>query len=142
MSEWDKRELCPDGGCVGVLSSDGTCTVCGKRGRAASPAAEATAADSGGAKRGDEATDFDKDDEYYYEDDDESDDDEDDDDDGDDDDEGDADADEDGVASVSASTGDGGGGAWTSRKLCPDGGCIGVIGDNGACKVCGKPARE
>ena len=135
MSEWDKRELCPDGGCVGLLSSDGTCNVCGKRGRAAGVAAT-TAADSGGAKRGDEATDFDEDDEYYYEDDD-SDGDSDEDDDDDDDDEGDADVDEDGVASVSAGAG---GGAWTERKLCTDGGCIGVIGDNGVCKVCGKPA--
>lgn len=132
MSEWDKRELCPDGGCVGVLSDDGTCTVCGKRGRAAGTAAVSTAADSGGARRGDESTDFDEDDEYYY-DDGEDDDDSDEEDDDDDDDEGDADADEDGVASVSA-----GAGVWTERKLCPDGGCIGVIGDNGACKVCGK----
>ena len=24
------------------------------------------------------------------------------------------------------------------RKLCPDGACIGVIGENGRCKVCGQ----
>ena len=27
------------------------------------------------------------------------------------------------------------------RRLCPDGACIGVIGDDGRCKVCRMPAR-
>ena len=27
-----------------------------------------------------------------------------------------------------------------NRALCPDGACIGVIGANGKCKVCGKDA--
>ena len=26
------------------------------------------------------------------------------------------------------------------RRLCPDGACVGLIGDNGRCKVCGMPA--
>ena len=26
----------------------------------------------------------------------------------------------------------------TSRKLCPDGSCVGVIGPDGICKVCGR----
>jgi hypothetical protein len=26
------------------------------------------------------------------------------------------------------------------RRLCPDGGCIGVIGDDGRCRVCGRSA--
>jgi len=26
------------------------------------------------------------------------------------------------------------------RRLCPDGGCIGVIGDDGKCRVCGRDA--
>jgi hypothetical protein len=29
-TEWDERQLCPDGGCVGVIGSDGTCKVCGR----------------------------------------------------------------------------------------------------------------
>ncbi len=131
MSEWDQREVCPDGACVGVLSSDGTCKVCGKRGRAAAAVTTADAEGSGNALRG-EATDFDEDDEYYYEDEEHgdgqgSDDDEDEDDD---DDEGEPDADEEGVATV----------GWSDRKLCPDGGCVGVIGENGTCKVCGRRA--
>ena len=28
---------------------------------------------------------------------------------------------------------------WSSRKLCSDGNCIGVIGSDGRCKECGKP---
>jgi hypothetical protein len=27
---------------------------------------------------------------------------------------------------------------WTSRQLCSDGNCIGVIGPDGRCKECGK----
>lgn len=125
MSEWDQREVCPDGGCVGVLGSDGACKACGKRGRAADAVtATAGAEGSGNALRG-EATDFDEDDEYYYEDEDDDGEDSDDDDD-----EGEADSDEEGVATV----------GWSDRKLCPDGGCVGVIGDNGSCKVCGRGA--
>jgi hypothetical protein len=26
------------------------------------------------------------------------------------------------------------------RRLCPDGSCIGVVGDDGRCRVCGKSA--
>ena len=26
------------------------------------------------------------------------------------------------------------------RRLCPDGACVGLIGDNGRCKICGAPA--
>ena len=28
-----------------------------------------------------------------------------------------------------------------SRELCPDGNCIGVMGDDGRCKVCGRGAE-
>ena len=28
---------------------------------------------------------------------------------------------------------------FSARLLCSDGTCIGVIGENGTCKVCGKP---
>lgn len=29
---------------------------------------------------------------------------------------------------------------WEQRALCPDGGCVGVIGQDGTCKVCGRAA--
>ncbi len=32
--------------------------------------------------------------------------------------------------------------AWENRRLCPDGNCIGVIGPDGRCKECGRPAEE
>lgn len=30
---------------------------------------------------------------------------------------------------------------WENRRLCPDGNCIGVIGPDGRCKECGRPAE-
>jgi hypothetical protein len=30
----------------------------------------------------------------------------------------------------------------TRRKLCPDGACVGVIGDDGRCRVCGRTEAE
>ena len=30
---------------------------------------------------------------------------------------------------------------WSNRQLCSDGNCIGVIGPDGRCKECGKPAE-
>jgi hypothetical protein len=33
-----------------------------------------------------------------------------------------------------------GGGEWKARQLCSDGSCVGVIGEDGKCKVCGKRA--
>jgi hypothetical protein len=31
---------------------------------------------------------------------------------------------------------------WSRRRLCPDGGCIGVIGPDGRCKECGRQAED
>ena len=31
---------------------------------------------------------------------------------------------------------------WANRRLCVDGNCIGVIGPDGRCKECGRPAGE
>jgi hypothetical protein len=30
IGDWDQRMLCPDGACVGVIGPDGTCKVCGR----------------------------------------------------------------------------------------------------------------
>jgi hypothetical protein len=30
----------------------------------------------------------------------------------------------------------------TRRKLCPDGACVGVIGEDGRCRVCGRAEAE
>lgn len=111
MTEWDHRQLCPDGACVGVIGSDGTCKVCGR------------AAPNWGdeRKRGLVDETDDDDDDEYEDDDEEYEDDEDDDDD-----------------AVAAADGQP---QWSERKLCPDGACVGVIGDDGKCKVCGRTAE-
>lgn len=99
MSEWDQRQLCPDGACVGVIGSDGTCNVCGrvapnwgderKRGLVEAAPDEEEVADRGPVSEPSPA-----------------------------------------VAPE----------GWDDRKLCPDDACIGVIGDDGLCKVCGRSA--
>jgi hypothetical protein len=131
MSDWEHRQLCPDGSCVGLIGPDGTCKTCG---RAAPNWGDERMRGMVAADDDSELEDDADDDEY--EDDDEYDDDEyeDDGEDGDDAEgaEG-AEGDEDGV--VRARSGD-----WQERKLCPDGGCVGVIGDAGTCKVCGRSA--
>lgn len=105
MTEWDQRQLCPDGACVGLIGSDGTCKVCGRaapnwgdeRNRGLVPPSDDEAGDEG------------------------------------DEDEDDAELEDQGPAAPDDET-------WSERKLCPDDACIGVIGDDGACKVCGRRA--
>jgi hypothetical protein len=109
MTDWNQRQLCPDGACVGIIGPDGLCKVCGRvapnwgdernRGLA-----------SAGSGETDEAEDDDLDDEDAA---------------------GDAEA----PASAPSDNPD-----WDQRRLCPDDACIGVIGDDGVCKVCGRSA--
>jgi hypothetical protein len=140
MKEWQRRRLCSDGACVGVIGPDGRCKVCGKPATGADADAEDEDAgdesededaDEEGAEDGEEAAADEGDDEDEDaentdadEDDEDEDQDEDDDEEEDDDDE-------------PAAAGD-----LDDRKLCPDGACIGVIGPDGRCKVCGKEAAE
>lgn len=114
MTEWDQRQLCPDGACVGVIGQDGLCKVCGH------------AAPNWGdeRKRGLQTDALDDDEEDEDEDDNEEDEDEDEDDD---------DAEIQPGTPVEI-------GEWRERALCPDGACIGVIGDDDQCRVCGKAA--
>lgn len=144
VTEWDQRQLCPDGGCTGVIGPDGQCKVCGrvapnwgderKRGLVEEISADAA------------TTNADDDEDAEYDDDDDFDDD----DDGED---GDSDHDDDepdegdteGVIAAKAAAPTRpkrvpkGSGEWSQRELCSDGSCVGVIGDDGRCKVCGKP---
>jgi hypothetical protein len=111
--EWDQRQLCPDGSCVGVIGDDGTCRVCGRampgwgdeRQRGLFPPEDSGEGEDPGDEHGDE-------------------------------DDGDEDAGDD----VAADSPDPGAGGWDDRQLCPDGSCVGVIGDDGQCTVCGKSA--
>jgi hypothetical protein len=122
MSEWDHRQLCSDGACVGVIGPEGTCKVCGrvapnwgderKRGllepeqepeakqRLGKPKPDKTA--TGGA--------------LYF------------------------DIDADGKEVPDQGPSVPSDRDWDQRTLCPDEACIGLIGRNGKCKVCGKSA--
>jgi hypothetical protein len=147
VGEWDQRQLCPDGGCVGVIGPDGTCKVCGraaqnwgderKRGLIDDPSDE----DEDDEDDEDDDLAADEDDDLDDEDEDDDEDADDEDDEGDADDEDDEDADDGDVgARVPAVAAASSRGEWGSRQLCPDGSCIGVIGADGTCKVCGRTA--
>lgn len=122
MSEidWNHRELCPDGACNGVVGPDGTCKVCGKavpnwgdeRRRGLQPEPADDDADEVAAEH---------DDDDAYEDDE---------------DEDEAAGDED--ADEGDDAGHGEVAEWSERTLCDDGACVGVIGPDGTCTVCGK----
>ena len=164
VGEWDRRELCPDGGCVGVIGADGHCKVCKRavtnwgnereRGLNAKPAEDEEDEDEdeyedddqdGEDDDGADEVDGDSDDDEYE--DDEDDDEDDDGEDEDDDEDGDYedDDDEDGAMDAldpSAPAALGTAAEWNERQLCSDGGCIGVIGEDGLCKVCGKGKKR
>jgi hypothetical protein len=106
-----RRRLCPDGSCVGLLDETGRCKECG---RTASGAAEEPV----GAPAFDDSEDVG----FAV---------------SDDADQGQAADDPQGRAAddpqLAAS-----GGFDPKRKLCPDGACVGVIGADGRCSVCGQ----
>lgn len=112
--DFDNRQLCPDGACIGVIGANGRCKVCGKRGEGpVTASAAAAAAEAGDGEDLDAAA-------------------------------GDLGADDDetgeaGEAAEAAPADADLGGAFDDeqRELCPDGACIGIIGANGRCKVCG-----
>jgi hypothetical protein len=116
VSEWDQRQLCSDGACTGLIGPDGTCKMCGR------------AAPNWGDERKRGMVEPEDDDE-------EEDDDEDDEEDFESDASDDIDGEDDDDDEEEAEPGD-----WKQRKLCSDGACTGVIGDDGKCKVCGKAA--
>ncbi len=138
----DNRVLCADGGCIGVIGGDGKCRECGLAGAAGSTSAPkgepvadrpdqgADHADADDDGEYDEDEDEYEDDDYYY-DDDYDDDDEPEDGDDDEDDRDKADP-VDGNSDVDR------GDDFDSRQLCPDGGCVGLIGKGGRCSACGK----
>ena len=107
------RRLCPDGACIGLIGDDGRCRVCGRAaGGGGKDAAAATAATGTSDAVEDESDDWST----------QAD--------------GDADAGDAGDEAKAAP----GAGFDPTRRLCPDGDCIGVIGADGVCTVCGKKA--
>ena len=110
------RRLCPDGACIGVIGDDGRCRVCGRAaaggGGHDAKTAGFVAAGSDDAQDNDQEIDDGAADENRH---------------------GDPDADAKTAAPAGA-------GFDPNRRLCPDGSCIGVIGADGVCTVCGKKA--
>jgi hypothetical protein len=104
------RRLCPDGACIGVIGSDGRCHVCG-RAASGGPAAAALAVSTDENEVDDEV-------------------------DGEDDGEDETGDESESLVAAAASAG----GFDPKRRLCPDGDCLGVIGADGVCNVCGKKA--
>jgi hypothetical protein len=140
VGEWDQRQLCPDGACIGVIGPEGTCKVCGRaapnwgdeRNRGLIDPEDEDPDEANLAPDEDEDGEDGDDGDDDEDGDDEDGDDEDDDEDGEDDDEDDEPSDPEAAPR----------GAWSVRQLCPDGACIGVIGPDGRCKTCGRPASE
>lgn len=98
MSDWDQRQLCPDGGCVGLIGPDGTCKVCGR-------AAPGWGDERQRGMRDPEVAD--------------------------------AEVEQSKLRAEPEAPDD-----FENRELCSDGGCIGVIGDDGRCRVCGKASES
>jgi hypothetical protein len=112
-----KRRLCPDGNCIGVVGDDGRCRVCGREasgGGAKSAAANGMAAVSAAA-----AADTDTDTTF------------------------DSGIDDDDDNELAADAAEPGAPAFDAgRRLCSDGSCVGIIGADGKCNVCGQRASE
>lgn len=141
VGEWDQRQLCPDGACIGVIGPDGTCKVCGHA--APNWGDERTRGLLEAEEDGDEEADDDLADGDEGDADDEDGDEGEDEGDGDEgEDEGNKDGDDDELAAAPERAATTSRGGWTARQLCPDGACIGVIGADGRCKVCGRPASD
>jgi len=116
VDEWDYREVCPDGGCVGVIGPDGTCKVCGRVSPTWDNERERGMVVEGADPEQDPAGDDDEEDDDLE-------------------DEG----DEDSGAELMPDAQDDAH-EWSRRQLCSDGACVGVIGASGVCTVCGKSA--
>lgn len=107
------RRLCPDGACIGVIGDDGRCRVCGRT--AGGGGKDASAAAAGTGTR--DAVEDEQDDWSTQ-----------------------ADAAADASDAGDEAKAAPGAGFDPNRRLCPDGNCIGVIGADGVCTVCGQKA--
>jgi hypothetical protein len=104
-----KRRLCPDGACIGLIGADGRCKVCGLEDKQAPRGLGPEAFAAGCAAEEDEPEDQDV-----------------------------AGANETADLPFTSASAVGALAFDPKRALCPDGACIGVIGPDGRCKVCGQ----
>jgi hypothetical protein len=108
--EWDRRVLCSDGNCIGIIGADGRCKTCGKSYEGELPLSETdfkTIADDEASESMDAEPEADRSSDPVEE----------------------PFVDDDRPAD----------GDWENRTLCIDESCIGVVGPDGRCKECGKP---
>jgi len=137
VGDWDRRQLCPDGACIGVIGPDGLCKTCGRAAQGwGDERKRGLVADAAGDDDElDEDEDFDDEDDDDHEDGDAYDD---------------SDVDNDAFDAnepidpidPSAPAALGTLAEWADRQLCIDGACIGLLGDDGTCKVCGKAGSK
>jgi hypothetical protein len=112
-----RRRLCPDGDCVGLVGPDGHCRICGQVDSQFDPAAPGLGPEAfagGCASDDDDLADGPNSGHHTGE-----------------------HADSDAVLDVAYAAAPG---FDPARKLCPDGDCVGVLGEDGQCKVCGRDA--
>ncbi len=112
-SDWEKRILCSDGNCIGVIGSNGHCKECGKKYEGTLPE------DHFLQKDAPSPADNSLEEEHPS-------------------DEEDISHNTAGLNEMDESPADN---DWEKRILCSDGNCIGVIGPDGKCKECGKPVE-
>jgi hypothetical protein len=111
-----KRELCSDGMCVGVIGDDGRCKVCGKPGSGDPKPRDGAATTAAAEHAGEASSDAAPPDDWRPA------------------------AVPSGGSTEEKEAPAAGGRTDGERVPCPDGMCIGVIGKNGKCGTCGKPA--
>lgn len=105
-----RRRLCPDGACIGVIGADGRCGECG---RTTDGKPRVIAGGEQPAAAADDVGDFDEDAATETE-----------------------------TATATETTPEtaAAGGFDPNRRLCDDGSCVGVVGADGRCTVCGTRA--
>jgi hypothetical protein len=113
-----RRRLCPDGACIGVIGEDGRCKECGKAERGGSGTRVGAAApDQPGEAAQGEATQAEAAQGEAAQ--------------------GDAAQEQDTQAASLSDEAEAAGEFDPRRRLCPDGACVGVLGPDGRCSVCG-----
>jgi hypothetical protein len=110
--EWEARTLCSDDGCIGVIGPEGHCLECGRPYDGELPENLAAVVPSSVVATDEAEEDSEQETSS-------------------------TDPAEDFVEEQQSADND-----WATRKLCPDEGCIGVIGSDGRCMECGRTAED
>ena len=111
--EWEKRVLCGDESCIGVIGPDGRCKECGRPFEGPLPQSQGPAGPEAADEVSREQNPVTHETPGSVE----------------------SDVSSEEQSEASSSMND----EWERRTLCADESCIGVIGRDGRCKECGKP---